>query len=136
MDSHELQQPHPRPHHLQLENVVLDSPNPVTNIVPLAMMEPTIFPQLNMNTNQPPHFEPFNNNIVPSTLKLCVGASSGSGSIQRKRGRPREYFLDGYIASIAKRSTRGRGRPHGSLNKKKKVEAPGMLNFFLFYYLN
>jgi len=133
MDSYELQQPHPRPHHLPSENVVLEGPNPFTNIVPTTMM--ITVPQLNMNTNQPPHSEPFNNNIVPSTLNLCVGASSGSGSIQKKRGRPRKYFLDGYIALIAKTSTSGRGRPRGSLNKKKKVEVAGMLKKFLFHYL-
>ncbi|AES60011.2 AT-hook motif nuclear-localized protein 10 [Medicago truncatula] len=145
MDSHEPQQPHPHPHpdHLQLENVVLVDPNPFTNTVLTTMMEPITarFPQLHMNTNQPPHSEPLNNNI-PSTLKPCVTASSGSGSIHKKKGRPRKYFPDGNIAlvsspaldatitshssSIANKSTRGRGRPRGSLNKKKKVEVSGV----------
>jgi len=146
MDSHERQQPHPHPHpdHLQLENVVLVGPNPFTNTVSTTMMEPITaqFPQLNMNTNQPPHSEPLNNNI-PSSLKPCVSASSGSGSIHKKRGRSRKYFPDGNIAlissptldttitslssSIANKSTGGRGRPRGSLNKKKKVEVLGMI---------
>ena len=155
MDSHGPQEPHPHPHqdHLQLENVVLVGPNPFTNTVSITMMKPHTarFPLLNMSTNQPPHSEPFNNNIVPSNLKPCVSASSESpGSMHKKRGRPRKYFPDGNIAlvssptqdaaitspssSIAKKSARGRGRPRGSLNKKNKVEMLGMVKEILFIF--
>lgn len=154
MDSLEPQPPQPHADHLHLENNVLVGPNPFTNSVPTTLMEPTTaqFHQFKMNTNQPSHSEPFNNNNVPSTLNPCVGASSGSGSTKKKRGRPLKYFIDGNISffsnpshdatisspssSIEKKNARGRGRPRGSLNKKKQVQVPGMLNLFLFHFLN
>jgi len=147
MDSHEPEPPHPPPHHLQPEKV---APNPLAKYVPTTMMElaTTQFPILNMDSNPSPLFNPFNNGTDPSTLKPCVGASSGSGSIKKKRGRPRKYFLDDNITlslgsgpihdatntypsnSIMKKSTRGRGRPRGSFKKKQEVEVLGMFFFF------
>ncbi|XP_024639909.1 AT-hook motif nuclear-localized protein 10-like [Medicago truncatula] len=99
-----------------------------------------------MDVNPSPLFEPFNNNTDPPTLKPGVGTSSGYGSIKKKRGRPRKYFLDHDITlslgsgpmhdatitypshSIVKKSTRGRGRPRGSFKKKQEVEVLGVTN--------
>jgi len=149
MDSNEPEPPHPHPHNHQPEKNVPVASYPLTKTIPTTMIQLTTtqFPILNMDSNPSPLFEPFNNNIGPSTLK-------SSGSIKKKRGRPRKYFLDDNITltlgsgpihdatitypshSVVKKSTRGRGRPRGSFKKKHDVEVLGMLNLFLFYYLN